>query len=1231
VLKQDRLCRVSAVRRTLPSKSPEDFLLRIAALLASLIALASPAVVAAQPLRAAGPVAAGAQWQYSVMGHWIGHSGLAIADLDGDGVPEIAAIAFIDGESIWYVAGRDGAGIEQKWLGGVSASPFSGLAVAQMDDDSALEVLVAHDGQILVYDGSTRELERTIATPAQYAFAMAAADLDGDGRGDIILAGTGPDSDNLYIIDGRSGAVVFTQPGVSGRVIAVGQLDDDPALEIAVPTFPGGIVLDGRTHRVEWQQPEGWLQDEQRFAIGDLDDDGIAEILIADIGELRAYKMGQAAPLWVQPEPEVDVVTIGDVDGDGRAEIVYGDPQSGRLQVLDGATRTPKWMIANPEQGISSVSIADATGDGRPEIVWSGRSTNPNWAPEHLHAFDVPSRSELARSDNLTGPWMVGGNGDVDGDGRADVVLAVPRTDDATRGGRWFIRDASTGALEYASSPVADDATLTSITVADVDSSPRLEVLIAESRAGSASVVCIDAASGAEMWRSSPLPVTALYALTVGDVDGDGHLEVLATTGFADVTARNFVLALDAATGQERWRSGPLWPTSNGGDAAIRLGQLDGDPASEIAVRGSDDSLYVIDGRTRSANWVVGDAAAFDVSDVTGDGRDDLVVAALIGAIQILDPVSGRVLSDLGNKPGLMSALRAADVTGDRVRELVVGTRLNLSAMRPGVPGCPMWQVAGTSARPDLLVADIDGDDPTEIVATHGSSAVQVFEIGASRPQICVAPPTVAEGDQGVANLALVVALSRAFPTDADITFETGDIEAEAGIDYRQTEGTIHLPAGATTGTIAIPILGDTMSEADERFFLSITPPDGADAPQPRVEVTISDDDGARLSVTPTSIDFGTAVAGYGVGRTLTVKNVGRDRRLTGAAFATPLGVFSLQTSTYDLAPGESVALTVSAAPSRPGRTQGALVLTGGGGARVALSVTNPALVVQQAHAQQGSMLTVQVTDGPANPTDWVALYPLGAANGPGYVDWMYLNGLKTPPAAGLAAATLSFKMSQPLGAYEFRFQASKKYTRLATSPAVVITAAPTLSTITAPDPGSTLPGASATFTWTSIPTATQYWLSLGTTVGGTNIYDASQGLALSRTVGKLPTNGSTIYARLFTRTAGAGWKYTDTTYTAAVGASAVAAQMTSPTPGSRLPGSSVTFAWDAGSGVTQYWLSISKTLGGKELYDKTQGLNRSVTVTGLPKDGKTLYVRLFSKLPTGWASRDYTYLAAAP
>jgi hypothetical protein len=91
----------------------------------------------------------------------------------------------------------------------------------------------------------------------------------------------------------------------------------------------------------------------------------------------------------------------------------------------------------------------------------------------------------------------------------------------------------------------------------------------------------------------------------------------------------------------------------------------------------------------------------------------------------------------------------------------------------------------------------------------------------------------------------------------------------------------------------------------------------------------------------------------------------------------------------------------------------------------------------------------------------------------------------------------------------------------------------PAPSTITSPTPGSTLSGATVTFSWTSGTAVADRYLMVGTTLGGSDIFGGYVGSNLSKAVSGLPTNGMAVHVRLLSWING-GWSAADYTYTAA-------------------------------------------------------------------------------------------------
>ena len=153
--------------------------------------------------------------------------------------------------------------------------------------------------------------------------------------------------------------------------------------------------------------------------------------------------------------------------------------------------------------------------------------------------------------------------------------------------------------------------------------------------------------------------------------------------------------------------------------------------------------------------------------------------------------------------------------------------------------------------------------------------------------------------------------------------------------------------------------------------------------------------------------------------------------------------------------------------------------------------------------------------------------------------------------------------------------------------------------------PASALPGSLATFSWTTAPTADQYWLDVGRTLGTGDI-SAGATTGTSMTVSNLPCDGSSIYVQLFSHIGGVWSSPRRYIYQAC---SVTPAVITDPSIGSILLPGTVTFKWTTGSGgVDNYWLDVGNSLGVGDLFGGTTTAT-SQKVAGLPCDGRTLYV----------------------
>jgi len=177
---------------------------------------------------------------------------------------------------------------------------------------------------------------------------------------------------------------------------------------------------------------------------------------------------------------------------------------------------------------------------------------------------------------------------------------------------------------------------------------------------------------------------------------------------------------------------------------------------------------------------------------------------------------------------------------------------------------------------------------------------------------------------------------------------------------------------------------------------------------------------------------------------------------------------------------------------------------------------------------------------------------------------------------------------------------------------------------MTLPVPGSTFPGTSVNFQWTTGTGVTYYSLRAGTQPGGTDIFNRFEPTSTSQVV-TVPATGGTVFVRLYSYIAG-NWVFNDYTYTAS--GTAVKAALNTPVPGSTIHGGSATFTWSAGTGVTYYSFRVGTTPGGTNIFNKFEPSSLSQAVSGMPTTG-TIYVRLYSYIAGNWVFNDYTYSGA--
>jgi hypothetical protein len=108
------------------------------------------------------------------------------------------------------------------------------------------------------------------------------------------------------------------------------------------------------------------------------------------------------------------------------------------------------------------------------------------------------------------------------------------------------------------------------------------------------------------------------------------------------------------------------------------------------------------------------------------------------------------------------------------------------------------------------------------------------------------------EGNSGSHLVSFTVNLTRTASYAITVNYTTVNHTALAPGDYESTSGTLTIPAGQTTGTISVPVKGDTVYENDETFFVNLSNASGAAINDAQGVGTILNDDVEPDTTKPT-------------------------------------------------------------------------------------------------------------------------------------------------------------------------------------------------------------------------------------------------------------------------------------------------------------------------------------------------------------------------------------------
>jgi hypothetical protein len=170
----------------------------------------------------------------------------------------------------------------------------------------------------------------------------------------------------------------------------------------------------------------------------------------------------------------------------------------------------------------------------------------------------------------------------------------------------------------------------------------------------------------------------------------------------------------------------------------------------------------------------------------------------------------------------------------------------------------------------------IGGGSPAFNLVTSGCPPPATDQRGVGRPiagacdagayesggggSIAIANASVTEGNGGTTPAAFTVTLSQTPAQAVTVQYATSNGSAVAGSDYTATSGTVTFPAGSTSQTLNVPVIGDTLDEDDETFVVTLSNPVNATIGTAQATGTILDNDASpTVSVGDCAVPEGAA------------------------------------------------------------------------------------------------------------------------------------------------------------------------------------------------------------------------------------------------------------------------------------------------------------------------------------------------------------------------------------
>ena len=374
-----------------------------------------------------------------------------------------------------------------------------------------------------------REFDGEAANDQFGWIARGIGDVDHDGISDFVTSAPTHGADNsnagkVYLYSTGTGKLLWSVDGAPGGQLGLGiegagdaNHDGTPDVVASAPYLAQACIYSGRDGSVlqTLASPgHGEAFGMHVAGAGDVDSDGYADVVIGSPA-LRAGNGPGHAYVFSGRDGHLLLTLAGEADGDAFGQAVSGGgdrihhsiivvgaargglAHTGRSYVYyDGAT-TPAFVTDADSTGVAYGAMflsipGDMDGDGVADIFesdWNNSARGPSTGRVYVHSGATGKLIRTLTGENAGDGFGTSASdaGDVDGDGRADLIVgAWQYSGAAASAGKAYLYSGATGKLlrSYTGSTPGDTFGFDAVGIGDADHDGTVDLLITSAYSG---------------------------------------------------------------------------------------------------------------------------------------------------------------------------------------------------------------------------------------------------------------------------------------------------------------------------------------------------------------------------------------------------------------------------------------------------------------------------------------------------------------------------------------------------------------------------------------------------------------------------------------------------------------------------------------------------------------------------------------------------------------------------